>query len=246
MTQRLAIVSDIHGNLVALEAVIADLDAHAPDLIVQGGDLAVIGPRPSEVIDRIRDLGWPGVLGNTDEILFDPSGQAEQQRRAPKLRGWLETLFETLTPWARERLGEKRLSWISQLPRAWRQDQTLLVHAGVDDLWQAPMPDAPDDEILRAYGDRGASLVVYGHIHRPYVRKLERLTVANSGSVGLPYDGDPRPSYLLIDDGVPEVHRVEYDLDRAARDAVEAGFPLAEWLAQVQRNGRFAAPEGGT
>src|ERR1700737_21742 len=89
VTQRLAIVSDIHGNLVALEAVIADLDAHAPDLIVQGGDLAVIGPRPSEVIDRIRDLGWPGVLGNTDEILFDPSGRAGQKRGAPKLGGGL-------------------------------------------------------------------------------------------------------------------------------------------------------------
>jgi putative phosphoesterase len=246
VTQRLAIVSDVHGNLVALEAVIADIEAHKPDLIVQGGDLAVIGPRPAEVIDRIRDLGWPGVLGNTDEILFDPSGQAEQERRAPKLHGWLEILFETLTPWARERLGEKRLGWIGHLPRAWRQDQILLVHAGVDDLWRAPMPDAPNDELLRAYGDGDASLVIYGHIHRPYVRKLEGLTVANSGSVGLPYDGDPRPSYLLIDDGVPEVHRVEYNLDRAARDAAQAGFPLAGWLAQVQRNGHFAAPEGGT
>jgi len=246
VTQRLAIVSDVHGNLFALEAVIADLDAHAPDLIVHGGDLAVIGPRPAEVIDRIHDLGWPGVLGNTDEILVDPSGQAEQKRRAPNLGGWLVTLFETLTPWARVRLGEKRLNLLRQLPRAWRQDHILLVHAGVDDLWRAPMPDASDDELLRAYGDRDAGLVIYGHIHRPYVRKLEGLTVANSGSVGLPYDGDPRPSYLLIDDGVPEVHRVEYDLDRAARDAAQAGFPLAGWLAQVQKNGRFAAPEGGT
>jgi putative phosphoesterase len=246
VTQRLAIVSDIHGNLVALEAVIADIDAHSPDLIVHGGDLAVIGPRPAEVIDRIHDLGWPGVLGNTDEILFDPSGQAEQQRRAPQLRGWLETLFETLTPWAGERLGEKRVNLLHELPRTWRQDRILLVHAGVDDLWRAPMPDASDDELLRAYGDSDAGLVIYGHIHRPYVRKLEGLTVANSGSVGLPYDSDPRPSYLLIDDGVPEVHRVEYDLDRAARDAAQAGFPLAGWLAQVQRSGRFAAPEGGT
>jgi 3',5'-cyclic AMP phosphodiesterase CpdA len=106
---RMAIVSDIHGNLAAL-------DAQAPDLIVHGGDLAAIGPRPAEVIDLIRDRGWAGVLGNPDEILFDPSGQAEQQRRAPKLRGWLQTLFETLTPWARERLGEKRLNWLREFP----------------------------------------------------------------------------------------------------------------------------------
>ena len=69
MTKRVAIVSDIHGNLVALEAVIADIDAHSPDLIVHGGDLAVIGPRPAEVIDRIHDLGWPGVLATTNGSL---------------------------------------------------------------------------------------------------------------------------------------------------------------------------------
>jgi putative phosphoesterase len=239
---RIAIVSDVHGNLAALEAVIADLDAQAPDLIVHGGDLAAIGPRPAEVIDVIRDRGWPGVLGNTDEILFDPSGQAEQQRRAPKLRDWLQTLFETLTPWARERLGEKRLNWLREFPRTWRQDQVLLIHATVDDLWRAPMPDAPAEELVRAYGGRDAGLVIYGHIHRPYVRQLEGVTVANSGSVGLPYDGDPRSSYLLITDGVAEVRRVEYDLDRAERDAAQAGFPLARWLAQVQRGGSFTAP----
>ncbi|MGI8564344.1 MAG: metallophosphoesterase family protein [Candidatus Dormibacter sp.] len=66
---RLAIVSDIHGNLAALEAVIADLERQGPDLVVHGGDLALNGPRPVEVLDRVRALGWPGVVGNTDQAL---------------------------------------------------------------------------------------------------------------------------------------------------------------------------------
>jgi len=67
---KLAIVSDIHGNLAALDAVISDLETVNPDLVVQGGDLAINGPHPSECVDRIRELGWPGVAGNTDLALW--------------------------------------------------------------------------------------------------------------------------------------------------------------------------------
>jgi predicted phosphodiesterase len=78
-----------------------------------------------------------------------------------------------------------------------------------------PMPDAPDGTLVDTYGGRGASLVAYGHIHRPYVRRLPACTVMNSWSVGLPYDGDWRASYLLLEDGVPSIRRVAYDLERA-------------------------------
>jgi putative phosphoesterase len=239
---RTAIVSDIHGNLIALEAVIADLDREAPDLIVHGGDLSMIGPRPAEVIDLVREKGWPGVLGNTDELPFDASPRAEQERKAPNLRDWLAVLYDTLGPWARSRLRDEQMSWLATLPREWRRDELVLLHAAPADLWRAPMQEASDDELREIYGDLNASLVIYGHIHRPFVRRLAGLTVANSGSVGLPYDGDWRPSYLLIDEDVPVVKRVEYDRERAQRDARETGFLLAGWLSDVQRLGRFHRP----
>jgi predicted phosphodiesterase len=69
---RVAIVSDIHGNRTAFEAVLADLEQTSPDVIFHGGDLAHGGSSPAEIVDRVRDLGWPGVLGNTDELLFKP------------------------------------------------------------------------------------------------------------------------------------------------------------------------------
>ena len=114
---RIAIVSDIHGNLAALDAVSADLARHDPDLVIHLGDLAVLGPRPAAVIDRIRELGWPGVLGNTDEMLWTPAALEEQERRAPKLHAWLHTLFAILAPWAREHLGAERIAWLWTLPR---------------------------------------------------------------------------------------------------------------------------------
>jgi putative phosphoesterase len=241
--QRVAVLSDIHGNLAALDAVIADLEVTSPDLIVQAGDVAVIGPRPAEVVDRLRRTSWPGVVGNTDELLWNRAVRADQEQRAPKLKPWLQTLFDVLAPWAFERLGQERLDWLRAQPREWRSDNMLVMHAGPGDLWRAPMADATDAELQTTYGGRGAQVVVYGHIHRPFVRNLPDLYVANSGSVGLPYDGDRRASYLLIDDGLPHVRRVEYDMDRQRQDLEETGFPLGDWLHRVQETAQFSAPE---
>jgi 3',5'-cyclic AMP phosphodiesterase CpdA len=83
---RIAIVSDIHGNLTALEAVLADLRQTSPDLILHGGDLADSGASPVEIVDRIRDLGWQGVVGNTDEMLFSPKSLQEFASQSPKLQ----------------------------------------------------------------------------------------------------------------------------------------------------------------
>jgi len=239
---RIAIVTDVHGHLDALEAVVADVARQAPDAVVHGGDLAVIGPRPAEVVDRVRELGWPGVVGNTDQMLWEPGQQAAQESRAPGIRDWLRVLFETLAPWAGERLGEERIAWLRQLPAEWRQADLALTHASPGDLWRAPMPDATDAELAAVYGDQRAGLAVYGHIHRPFVRRARTLTIANTGSVGLPYDGDWRPSYLLVDDGVPTVRRVEYDVERAIDDLSRGDFPLSDWLAEVQRRGSFRRP----
>jgi predicted phosphodiesterase len=239
---RVAIVSDVHGNLGALEAVVEDIRRSAPDLVVQGGDVALIGPRPAEVVDRVRDLGWPGVAGNCDDLLWNPGVREEQERRAPNLRAWLGMLFGCFAPWALERLGEARLAWLRGQPRMRREAGVSLTHASPGDLWRAPMPSAGDAELVDMYG-AGSPLAVYGHIHRPFVRALPGLTVANCGSAGLPWDGDWRPSYLLVDDGVASVRRVEYDVDEAVRDLRLSAFPRAAWLESVWRSGRFLRTE---
>jgi len=185
---RVAIVSDVHGNLTALEAVLADLAQVRPDVVAHGGDLAFRGPRPAECVDRIRELGWPGVMGNMDRAV-------ETHAREPQIA------------WIRERLGEERNAWLQSLPMEWRhEDGIALVHAVPGDLWRAVPPDADDAELRATYGPLGAPVAVYCHIHRAYARRIGDLTVANCGSVGLPFDGDPRASYLLVRDGAVE-HR---------------------------------------
>jgi putative phosphoesterase len=239
---RVAVVSDIHGNLTALEAVIADLERHAPDLVVHGGDLALMGAQPAEVVDRIRELGWPGVVGNTDELLWRPDELERQAARAPRLRVLLDLLFLEYAPATVDLLGEERLAWLRALPSELRSDDMVVLHAAPGDLWRAPMPDADDAELSATYGPCHAQRVVYGHIHRPYARTVPELAVANAGSVGLPWDGDPRASYLLVDDGKTAVVRVEYDVEHEAEVLRRSRYPDAARLAEMRRQGRFLRP----
>lgn len=239
---RVALVSDVHGNLTALEAVIADLERRAPDLVVHGGDLCLMGPRPAEVVDRVRELGWPGVLGNTDEVLFAPGEHRRQLERAPALETLLGLIFDTYAPDTRERLGAERIGWLRDLPATYRAERLTVVHAQPGDLWRAPMPDADEADLRGAYASLDAERVGYGHIHRPFVRALDGLTVANAGSVGLPWDGDPRASYLLADDGAIEIVRVAYDVEAEAGALRVAGHPDADRLTVMLRRGRFVRP----
>jgi predicted phosphodiesterase len=240
---RVAVVSDIHGNLTAFEAVIADVEAHAPDAVLCGGDVALMGAQGAEVVDRLRELGWPTALGNTDELLWRPDERERQEARAPGLRPLLALLFEEYAPATTNQLGEDRLAWLRGLPVEVRVEGFLLVHAAPGDLWRAPMPDASDDDLAGTYGREGASEVAYGHIHRPFVRAVgEELTVANCGSVGLPWDGDPRAAYLLIDDGEAQVRRVEYDVERECAELVGSRYPDADRIAEMRRRGRFLPP----
>ena len=237
----LAIVSDIHGNLTALEAVIADLARRRVDRVLHGGDLALIGCQPAQVVDRVRELRWPGIVGNTDELLWRPQEHERQQRSAPKLRALLELLFARYAAATRELLGADRIAWLRALPEERRERDLALLHASPGDLWRAPSPDAPDAELAATYGPCRARTVVYGHIHRPFIRRLDAFTVANSGSVGSPFDGDPRGSYLLLEDGAIEVVRVPYDVEREVGLLTRSGYPDAARIAHMRRLGRFIA-----
>lgn len=239
---RICVVSDIHGNLTALEAVIADLRKISPDLILHGGDLAANGARPAAVVDRIGELGWRGVCGNTDEMICEPGLLSELLRRAPERSGLRRVMFEEITPTTREWLGEERITWLKTLPRLQRHESIAIVHAGPTDLWRAPLFDASDDQLDSTYSSLGSSVAVYAHIHHPFIRRLATITVANTGSLSLSYDGDTRASYLLIDDLHLSIRRVEYDIEVEAAALLRSRLPRAGWLCQILRTGRFVFP----
>jgi putative phosphoesterase len=240
---RTAIVSDVHGNLTAFDAVLADIERQQPDTVLHGGDLALMGAQPAEVIDRVRELGWSGVVGNTDEVLWRPEEHARLEKLAPKLGALLKLIFEQYAPATLDMIGDERLQWLRQLPAEHRIEDLVLVHAAPGDLWRAPAPNAQDAELSAIYAPLRAPTAVYGHIHRPYTRSPEPgLTVANSGSVGMPWDGDPRASYLLVESNRSRVVRVEYDVEREAALLMRGRYPDAPRLAEVRRLGEFLRP----
>jgi putative phosphoesterase len=239
---RIAIVSDIHGNLTALDAVAADINRAKPDFVLHGGDLATSGSQPAEVIDLISQLGWSGVIGNTDEMLWTPEALPELIASAPKLNGLLRVLFEAFAPATRALIGQQRMGSLRRLPTELRHDNLVLLHASPGNLWKAPLDSSDDASLEKVYGNLGASIVVYCHIHRPFIRRLGGLTICNSGSVGAPYDGDPRASYLLIDNGQPAIRRVEYDVEAEVRRLLASDYPYKHWLAVMRRRGTYVPP----
>jgi predicted phosphodiesterase len=168
---RIAIVSDIHGNRTAFEAVLADLRETSPDLVLHGGDLADSGSSPTEIVDRIRDLGWNGVLGNTDEMHSRPESLEEfaSQSSAPPS---LWAAVREMAAASHAMLGEERIAWLGTLPRILVRESIALVHASPKSLWRAPSPEASDEELEAVYGPLDQPIVVYGHIHRSFVRNI--------------------------------------------------------------------------
>ena len=169
-------------------------------------------------MDQIRDLGWLGVVGNTDEMLFRPKPLQEFASQSPKLQP-LFAAIEEMAIAAREALGEARLAWLRALPLVQMQGPMALVHGSPDSPWRAP-----------------------AHIHRAYIRSVSGMTVANTGSVSLSYDGDRRAAYILLDDFKPVIRPVEYDLERELEALSGCRLPHADWVAKMLDSGCFQMP----
>ena len=238
---RVAIVSDIHGNLTAFEAVLADLRKTSPDLIFHGGDLADSGSSPVEIVDRVRDLGWQGVIGNTDEMLAMPETLEEfvSQSLAPASM-W--SAIREMAAATRAALGEERIAWLRGLPLVQTHGAMAVVHASPESRWKAPTPEASDAELESVYSPLSRPVAIYGHIHRSFVRSVSNMIVANTGSVSLSYDGDRRAAYLLLDDSTPTIRRVEYDVEKEIQALVGCGLPHSEWVGKMLETGRPQMP----
>jgi putative phosphoesterase len=215
---RIAVVSDIHGNQYALNAIVADLRVCSPDLVIQGGDLVGNGSSNAEVVEIVAALGWPGVYGNTDEMLWNAQGLSE---------------------FTLQQLTAEHLAYLRALPESQSLGGVAVVHATPGNAWSAPQPTATDDELLNAYGSLGANTVVFGHVHVPFIRQVENMTIANSGAVSLSYDGDARAAYLLIDQGVSTIRRVAYEVEPECRQLIRCRHPHGDWIAAMLRAGRF-------
>jgi putative phosphoesterase len=218
---RIAILADIHGNLPALEAVTADIDKQSPDQIWCGGDLGWLGPWAAECVSYVRSAGWPTVKGNTDVWLTgDPQTVSDESER--KVNIGIAGAHA---------IPEDDARWLMSLPVGHTGPASLLmVHGTPGSPFTAPFPDDPVADFAPYEGQ--AALVVYGHVHIGFVKRLPDGTiVANPGSVGLPADGIAA-SYMLLDhqggDWTIRHRRVDYDRDSALAGAKEMGGPAGE------------------
>ncbi len=237
---RIALIADIHGNLAALDAVLQDLAAACPDRMVCLGDVAATGPQPRAVLERLRALQCPIVLGNTDAWLMAPSDTAadEDARKVAEIDRWCaeqlthadRAFIHTFVPTITLPLGDAR--------------QLLCYHGSPRSYDDVIAATTPDDELAPMFAGRTATVMAGGHWHFPMLRHYRESLLVNPGSVGLAYDlrtaggvrVPPHAAYALLtagDDSLRiEFRRVPYDRHATVRAMFERGMPHAVWWSR--------------
>jgi putative phosphoesterase len=215
------VISDIHGNRVALEAVLADMPD--VDALVCAGDVVGYNPWHAECIEVVREREVPTVIGNHDRAVAGDTGFGFNSMAGAGVRH------------ARETLDDDQVEWLAGLPdeRLACEGRVKLVHGH---------PENPDRYTYPAEFGPGLlgeeDVLVMGHTHVQHHEVYEEGVVVNPGSVGQPRDGDPRAAYAVLDLDAPAVteHRVTYDIDRVVEAVREAGLP--ERIGTRLRDGR--------
>ena len=231
---RLAIFSDIHGNVRAFDACLEDLRMQGgADTIVGAGDYCMDGAKPAEVLERLVAYDAVCLRGNTDRYLCDEAALPDEDRSE--------------LGWYRAALGPVWLQWLAALPFALHfgndADGLLVVHANPKSDDEHVWPDADDEQLERVTHGVVERTIAFGHLHLPYVRTWRDRLLVNVSSAGLPKDGDPRAGYAILTQrsGGWEVkhRRVAYDVERVAREIERSGMPNVEKRVRVLRRHRY-------
>jgi len=240
MTARLAVFSDVHSNIHALDAVLQDMAEKQVHHAICLGDLVGYGAFPNEVIERIRDADIPTIMGNYDDGVGFDKDECGCAYTDP---GDIERSDRSLR-WTRGVVTDENKAWLRQLPRELRFDLAgccvLCIHGSPRRINEYLYEDRPDRSLLRLFEGIQADIVFCGHTHLPYCRRLKNLHLINTGTAGRPRYGDTRVCYALveIDDEIRvEFPRVWYDFDAAAH-AIET-TDLPDEFAAVLRTGQY-------
>lgn len=225
IVRTVAVLSDIHGVLPALDAVLAEHDVMTADRIVLTGDIAA-GPQPVEALDRLTALGdrvvW--VRGNADRELVTLA------------QGGTTTIPDPIAPWAAQQLGEHHVALLAGLPHPVTLTvdgfgPVLFCHGSPRDDDEVVLVDTRLDRWAEALADVGPSVttIVCGHTHMPFQRLVDRRLIVNPGSVGMPY-GRGGAHWALLRDGVAQLRMTTFDVDAACQAIIATGYPDArDW-----------------
>jgi predicted phosphodiesterase len=244
---RYALISDIHANLPALDAVLAHIHADAFDAVYHLGDLVGYAPWPNEVVERIRSAGIAGVAGNYDStVATDYKHCGCRYEDAHQ-----EALSHVSYEWTRQHVSASTKAWLGTLP--FRIDvrplgghvsgPTLTLVHGNQTLNTVYVTEDRSDDFLAtmgaSLGARAGDIVAFGHTHMPWHRIVDGIHFVNTGSVGRPKDGDPRAGYVSLEviagSARVDAVRVEYDVEEAASAIIDSTLP--DDFAQYLRTG---------
>jgi putative phosphoesterase len=246
VTTKIAVLSDVHGNAAALDAVRKAIKRTRPDAVLVAGDLAFNGPDPGAAIDGIRELEADGALvvqGNTDIAVAD----FDYTAAFPWFVDGPPDHFRAAAEWAHEEIGDERLDYLRRLPaerRLWVDGVLLLLCHAAPGSQTAGFDPELDASVLfdRARGT-DARVICCGHTHVPEIRDMGWKLVVNVGSAGYVFDGDPTASWALIEiDGeeiIPAIQRTDYDVLAVANAISARGLPGDAYRAATVRTGKL-------
>src|SRR5690349_23628348 len=243
---RIAALSDVHGNLAALEAVLADAAREKPDRIVIAGDLVLNGPEPAAVVDALRDAAAAGaavIAGNTDIAVAD----FDYAAAFPWMTDGVPDAHRAAAEWAHDELGDERLSWLRRLPseRRLMLDETMVLacHASPGSQTQGFDAQLDPSVVLERISRTDARVICCGHTHLPDVRDLGWKVIVNDGSAGYIFDGDPTASWALVEiDGdtvTADIRRTEFDTMTVSNAISARGLPGDVYRADTVRTGKL-------
>lgn len=237
---KIAFISDIHGNAVALEAVLDDVRTKNIDKIIVLGDIAFRGPEPKRALELVRELDTSVIKGNADEWLVRGISRGEVPDKVLEI-------MKVEQEWASGKLSREEIDYLKNLPIELTDEITdhlkiHAFHATPDSLFKQVRPSDEDEMIESSLvTDATADIILYGHIHLPYVRFLNGKCIANLGSVGLPFDGKNAASYLIIEAESErfsiQIQRVPYDVDKVIHQLKEVNYPNFDVLAHMIKKG---------
>ena len=242
-SRHIAVLSDVHGNLIALRAVLADVAALGIDSVVVAGDMVNFGPDPDDVVDLLAAQGAQMIRGNHEQVFVALYGTDEMPA------SWRTNLLTMC--WTMERLGVQRRALLTALPdRLMIDATTLVVHGSPRHVRDSVLVSTPTEELDAMFAGEAARLAFVGHTHRAAVRQTPSRTVINVGSVGFPMDGDPRAAYAVATRQGHErtetwsvsIRRVPFDVEQAIaaydNGCGEADLIFATIMARMLRTGR--------
>jgi len=236
---KLAFLSDIHGNATALEAVLKDIKQRNIDKIIVLGDICYRGPEPLASLNLVQSLNADVIKGNADEWVVRGVNEGEVPKK-------VLSMMNKERDWTASKLNDENIEYLEGLPTELNLEfdsvRIHAFHATPTSLFDIVQSDESDELLTERLMINEADVFIYGHIHKPFVRFIDGKCIINTGSVGLPFDGLNKSSYVIVEiegDSIEaSIARIDYEVNDVIKQFNESDYPNKELMTNILENAR--------